>query len=110
MTSIRWKRFAWQARTLGAAATGYKQGGSGGRDASTETAQGEVRTIEDGQDGAHIRARAGHVEDALRAYLETPGSKPGSMPPQTSGEISFGNLGGPTLPNWGGGAKKRRKS
>ncbi len=50
------------------------------------------------------------VEDALRAYLETPGSKPGSTPPQTSGEITVGNLGGPTLPNWGGGAKKRRKS
>jgi hypothetical protein len=50
------------------------------------------------------------VEDALRAYLETPGSKPGTTPPPVSGEISFGNLGGPTVPEWGGGAKKRRKS
>jgi hypothetical protein len=50
------------------------------------------------------------VEDALRAYLETPGAKPRTTPPQVSGEISFGNLGGPTLPDWGGGAKKRRKS
>ena len=50
------------------------------------------------------------VEDALRAYLETPGSKPGTTPPLVSGEISFGNLGGPALPDWGGGAKKRRKS
>ena len=49
------------------------------------------------------------VEDALRAYLETPGSPP-RTPPPVSGEISFGNLGGPTVPEWGGGAKKRRKS
>ena len=27
-----------------------------------------------------------------------------------AGEISFGNPGGPTLPDWGGGAKSRRKS
>ena len=50
------------------------------------------------------------VEDALRAYLETPGPTPRKTPPQVSGEISFGNLGGPTLPDWGGGAKGRRKS
>lgn len=53
------------------------------------------------------------VEDALRAYLETPGAKPTTprkTPPQVSGEISFGNPGGPTLPDWGGGAKRRRKS
>ena len=50
------------------------------------------------------------VEDALRAYLETPGSKPRPTPPQVPGEISFGNLGGPTLPAWGGGTKTRRKS
>ena len=53
------------------------------------------------------------VEDALRAYLETPGAKPttpGKTPPLVSGEISFGNPGGPTLPDWGGGAKSRRKS
>ena len=50
------------------------------------------------------------VEDALRAYLETPGPTPRKTPPQVSGEISFGNLGGPTLPDWGGGAKRRRKS
>src|SRR6185503_17795409 len=42
------------------------------------------------------------VEDALRAYLETPGAKPGKTPPQVSGEISFGNPGGPTVPEWGG--------
>ena len=76
------------ARTLGAAATGY----------ITQRAAVEKKTI--------VQV----VEDALRAYLETPGSKPGSTPPQTSGEISFGSLSGPTLPNWGGGAKKRRKS
>ena len=50
------------------------------------------------------------VEDALRAYLETPGAKPKTTPPQVSGEISFGNPGGPTVPDWGGGAKSRRKS
>ena len=50
------------------------------------------------------------VEDALRAYLETPGATPRKTPPQVSGEISFGSLGGPTLPDWGGGAKGRRKS
>ena len=50
------------------------------------------------------------VEDALRAYLETPASKPTPPPPQVSGEISFGNPGGPTVPEWGGGARKRRKS
>ena len=50
------------------------------------------------------------VEGALRAFLETPGSKPRTTPPQVSGEISFGNPGGPNLPEWGGGAKKRRKS
>jgi hypothetical protein len=49
------------------------------------------------------------VEDALRAYLATPGSSR-RTPPPVSGEISFGNLGGPTVPEWGGGAKKRRKS
>jgi len=50
------------------------------------------------------------VEDALRAYLETPGAKPRTTPPLVPGEISFGNLGGPTLPEWGGGARRRRKS
>ena len=53
------------------------------------------------------------VEDALRAYLETPAAKPTTpvkTPPLVSGEISFGNPGGPTLPDWGGGAKSRRKS
>ena len=50
------------------------------------------------------------VEDALRAYLETPGTKPKATPPQVKGEISFGNLGSPTLPDWGGGPKGRRKS
>ena len=50
------------------------------------------------------------VEDALRAYLETPGAKPKATPPQVKGEISFGNLGSPTLPDWGGGPKGRRKS
>lgn len=50
------------------------------------------------------------VEDALRAYLETPGPKPRTTPSQVSGEISFGNLGSPTVPEWGGGAKRRRKS
>ena len=53
------------------------------------------------------------VEDALRAYLESPGAKPATprkTPAQVSGEISFGNPGGPTLPDWGGGAKSRRKS
>jgi hypothetical protein len=50
------------------------------------------------------------VEDALRAYLGTPGAKPKTTPPQVSGEISFGNPGGPTVPDWGGGAKSRRKS
>lgn len=50
------------------------------------------------------------VEDALRAYLKTPGPKPTAPPPQVSGEVSFGNLGAPTLPDWGGGAKRRRKS
>ena len=49
------------------------------------------------------------VEDALRAYLETPGSKRKTTPPQVKGEISFGNLGSPTLPDWGGGSKTRRK-
>ena len=49
------------------------------------------------------------VEDALRAYLATPGSSR-RTPPPVSGEISFGNLGGPTVPEWGGGAKRRRKS
>jgi len=47
------------------------------------------------------------VEDALRAYLETPGAKPKATPPQVKGEISFGNLGSPTLPDWGGGPKGR---
>jgi hypothetical protein len=50
------------------------------------------------------------VEDALRAYLETPVPAPRKTPPQVSGEVSFGNLGSPTLPDWGGGAKGRRKS
>jgi hypothetical protein len=50
------------------------------------------------------------VEEALRAYLGRPGAKPRTPPPQVSGEISFGNLGGPTPPDWGGGAKNRRKS
>ena len=50
------------------------------------------------------------VEDALRAYLETSGSKRKTTPPQVKGEISFGNLGSPTLPDWGGGPKGRRKS
>jgi hypothetical protein len=50
------------------------------------------------------------VEDALRAYLETPSTKPGAPAPQVSGEVSFGNLGAPTPPDWGGGAKSRRKS
>ena len=50
------------------------------------------------------------VEDALRAYLETPGSSPRTTPAAVSGEISFGNLGGPTVPAWGGGVKRRRKS
>jgi hypothetical protein len=50
------------------------------------------------------------VEDALRAHLATPGPTPRKTPPQVSGEISFGNPGGPTLPDWGGGAKGRRKS
>jgi hypothetical protein len=50
------------------------------------------------------------VEDALRAYLETPGAKPKAAPPQVKGEISFGNLGSPTVPEWGGGPKARRKS
>ena len=50
------------------------------------------------------------VEDALRAYLETPGSKPKATPPAVKGEISFGNLGSPTVPDWGGGPKGRRKS
>jgi hypothetical protein len=50
------------------------------------------------------------VEDALRAHLETPGSKSRTAPRQVSGEISFGNLGAPTLPDGGGGAKRRRKS
>ena len=50
------------------------------------------------------------VEDALRAYLGTPGAKPKTTPPQVKGEISFGNLGSPTLPDWGGGPKGRRKS
>src|SRR4029079_1758646 len=40
------------------------------------------------------------VEDALRAYLETPGPKPTTPPPQVSGEVSFGNLGAPTPPDW----------
>ena len=50
------------------------------------------------------------VEDALRAHLAAPGSSPRTTAPPVSGEISFGNLGGPTLPDWGGGAKGRRKS
>jgi hypothetical protein len=50
------------------------------------------------------------VEDALRAYLDAPGAKPGTPPPQVPGEISFGNLGGPTRPEWGVVAKNRRKS
>jgi hypothetical protein len=50
------------------------------------------------------------VEDALRAYLGTSGAKPKTTPPQVKGEISFGNLGSPTLPDWGGGPKGRRKS
>jgi hypothetical protein len=50
------------------------------------------------------------VEDALRSYLAAPGSTPRTAPPQVKGEISFGNLGGPTVPEWGGGAKGRRKS
>ena len=50
------------------------------------------------------------VEDALRAYLAAPGATPRSTPPQVSGEISFGNPGGPVVPEWGGGAKRRRKS
>lgn len=50
------------------------------------------------------------VEDALRAYLAAPGAAPRTPPPQVSGEISFGNPGGPTVPEWGGGAKRRRKS
>jgi hypothetical protein len=49
------------------------------------------------------------VEDALRAYLAGPGSSPKTTTP-VSGEISFGNLGGPTVPEWGGGPKGRRKS
>lgn len=49
------------------------------------------------------------VEDALRAYLAAPASTPAATPPQVSGEISFGNPGGPTVPEWGGGAKRRRK-
>ena len=49
------------------------------------------------------------VEDALRAYLAAPGATPKPTPPQVSGEISFGNPGGPTVPDWGGGAKRRRK-
>jgi hypothetical protein len=51
------------------------------------------------------------VEDALRAYLETPGSAPrkAKTPPQVSGEISLGNLGSPTLPDWVAGGKGRRK-
>ena len=49
------------------------------------------------------------VEDALRAYLGTPGAKPRATPPLVPGEISFGNLGSPNLPDWGGGAKRRRK-
>ena len=50
------------------------------------------------------------VEDALRAYLGTPGAKPRATPPLVPGEISFGNLGSPTVPDWGGGPKGRRKS
>ena len=50
------------------------------------------------------------VEDALRAYLAAPGATPRTTPPQVSGEISFGNPGGPVVPEWGGGAKRRRKS
>jgi hypothetical protein len=50
------------------------------------------------------------VEEALRAYLGTPGPAPRKTPPQVSGEISFGNLGGPTVPEWGGGVKRGRKS
>ena len=49
------------------------------------------------------------VEDALRAYLAAPGAAPGTTPPLVSGEISFGNPGGPVVPEWGGGAKRRRK-
>jgi len=65
------------ARILGAAATGC----------ITQRAAVEKKTI--------VQV----VEDALRAYLETPGSKPGSTPPQTSGEISFGNLFFSRLPS-----------
>jgi hypothetical protein len=50
------------------------------------------------------------VEDALRAHLAAPGATARPAPPQVSGEISFGNPGGPTVPEWGGGAKRRRKS
>jgi hypothetical protein len=50
------------------------------------------------------------VEDALRAYLAGPGSSPRTTTTPVSGEISFGNLGGPTVPEWGGGPKGRRKS
>ena len=51
------------------------------------------------------------VEDALRAYLGTSGPKvKATPPPQVKGEISFGNLGSPTVPDWGAGAKTRRKS
>ena len=50
------------------------------------------------------------VEDALRAYLASPGATPRTTPPEVSGEISFGNPGGPTLPEWAGGARPRRKS
>ena len=45
------------------------------------------------------------VEDALRAYLETPGSSR-RTPPPVSGEISFGNLGGPDHPRVGRRSKE----